>query len=152
MQSANLGASLLSHQFINQVEQLFFHFPPYICVSIVLSFSSLHRIDSSNSYISRHLQIKHFCNDENDGPTENIHNKESPNEHNRLCNQRSVWDVIKYSTDFHDSNTSASINNPVDVNDTTPQFEIIQHQNSSKNFVLVLDSSGSMSGVNGFGD
>ena len=70
-----------------------------------------------------------------------MHNREAPNEHNRLCSQRSMWDVITSTEDF-----SGGANPPrpgLTEADLMPTFNVVQAA-SSKNFVLVLDTSGSM--------
>ena len=73
-----------------------------------------------------------FCDSTN-------HNRAAPNKQNRLCDSRSVWDVIQQSPDF-----SNGANPPItgDAN-TTPQFKVVQ-QATRKRIVFVLDVSGSM--------
>ncbi|XP_076808247.1 calcium-activated chloride channel regulator 3A-1-like [Clavelina lepadiformis] len=91
----------------------------------------------SNQYIK---QVELFCHNDESDPY-NIHNKEAPNEQNRLCNLRSTWEVILDSSDF------ANVNSPNLVFlDTSPTFNIIK-PTSSKRYVLVLDTSGSMDGT-----
>ena len=80
----------------------------------------------------------HFCTD---GEV-NVHNKEAPNEHNRICSQRSTWDVISSSEDFLDNGNS--LNSARDISDVTPNFNVLQVKNQTHKTVLVLDSSGSM--------
>uniref|UniRef100_H2ZFE2 Calcium-activated chloride channel N-terminal domain-containing protein n=1 Tax=Ciona savignyi TaxID=51511 RepID=H2ZFE2_CIOSA len=83
-------------------------------------------------------QVIHFCHDDPTDPT-NMHNKEAPNEHNRLCGQKSVWEIIMSSPDFRYANPP----NP-SISDVTPSFSIIRQP--TNRFVLVLDGSGSMGG------
>nr|XP_039271529.1 calcium-activated chloride channel regulator 3A-1-like [Styela clava] len=79
-----------------------------------------------------------FCHDDTSDPV-NLHNRDAPNEHNRLCNLRSTWNVISSSSDF--GNGKNPTNNQIEV--TTPDFEVVQPQTYQR-FVLVLDTSGSM--------
>ncbi|XP_069823731.1 calcium-activated chloride channel regulator 1-like [Dendropsophus ebraccatus] len=67
---------------------------------------------------------------------ENSHNKEAPNQHNRLCNQKSTWEVIM---DSNDMKTSAPIAN---TNVPDPTFSLLQYKD--RVVTLVLDISGSM--------
>ncbi|XP_069823732.1 calcium-activated chloride channel regulator 1-like [Dendropsophus ebraccatus] len=67
---------------------------------------------------------------------ENSHNKEAPNQHNRLCNRKSTWDVIM---DSNDMKTSAPIAN---TNVPDPTFSLLQYKD--RVVTLVLDISGSM--------
>ncbi|CAK8682029.1 unnamed protein product [Clavelina lepadiformis] len=91
----------------------------------------------SNQYIK---QVELFChNDEND--PYNIHNKEAPNEQNRLCNLRSTWEVILNSSDFAEANLP---NDP--ALDTTPTFRVVKPLFAQR-YVLVLDTSSSMAGT-----
>ena len=68
---------------------------------------------------------------------ENMHNKDAPNEHNKLCSQRSPWEVILSTDDFKDLK-------PIHINNIEPNFSVVQPKFSNQ-FVLVIDTSGSMS-------
>lgn len=68
---------------------------------------------------------------------EDTHNKEAPNEQNRLCNHQSVWDVIMKSPDMK----SAPLEN---TNIPAPTFTLLQYKD--RVVTLVLDVSGSMGG------
>ncbi|KAG8555787.1 hypothetical protein GDO81_017813 [Engystomops pustulosus] len=71
-----------------------------------------------------------FCNAKS-------HNKEAPNQQNRLCNQKSTWEVIMDSPDI-----KASV--PLtDTNIPGPTFALLQYKD--RVVTLVLDVSGSMS-------
>ena len=65
-----------------------------------------------------------------------MHNRDAPNEHNKLCSQRSVWDVVTSTDDFKDLK-------PVSISNLEPSFNVVQQKQSSQ-FVLVIDTSGSM--------
>ncbi|XP_075038532.1 calcium-activated chloride channel regulator 1-like [Mixophyes fleayi] len=68
----------------------------------------------------------------------NTHNKEAPNQQNRLCNQQSTWEVIMKSADI-------SQNAPLpDTNIPPPNFVLLQYKD--RVVTLVLDVSGSMGG------
>ncbi|XP_056379191.1 calcium-activated chloride channel regulator 1-like [Hyla sarda] len=69
---------------------------------------------------------------------ESSHNKEAPNQQNRLCNQKSTWDVIMNSPDMK---TSAPLANTEIPN---PTFSLLQYKD--RVVTLVLDVSGSMGG------
>jgi len=83
--------------------------------------------------------VIHFCHNNKSDP-ENMCNKDAPNEHNRLCSQRSVWDVILSSDDFNGLKPTA-------VQNLQPTFNVVQSKQSNQ-FVLVIDTSGSMAGQN----
>jgi len=87
--------------------------------------------------------VIHFCHDDSSDPA-NMHNRDAPNEHNRLCSQRSVWDVILSSDDFQGIKPNATSN-------LKPTFKVVQPKKSNQ-FVLVIDTSGSMGGYNLKGD
>ncbi|CAJ0916344.1 unnamed protein product [Ranitomeya imitator] len=70
-----------------------------------------------------------FCNEQS-------HNKEAPNQHNRLCNQKSTWEIIMNSPDMK---TSAPLTN---TNIPDPTFDLLQYKD--RVVTLVLDVSGSM--------
>lgn len=70
--------------------------------------------------------------------TQQSHNKEAPNRQNRLCNQRSTWEIIMDSPDMK---TSAPL---ADTNIAQPTFSMLQYKD--RVVTLVLDVSGSMSG------
>ncbi|CAK8682033.1 unnamed protein product [Clavelina lepadiformis] len=76
-----------------------------------------------------------------DARSYNIHNKEAPNEQNRMCNLRSTWEVILDSNDFANSNSPN-----VTFLDTTPMFGVVK-PTSSKRYVLVSDISESIGWV-----
>lgn len=84
------------------------------------------------------FKIETFCHDDLNDP-KNQHNKEAPNEQNRLCKLKSTWQVIMESPDFATNNNLPGSSNQ----DTTPVFKISQPQATNR-FVLVLDVSGSM--------
>ncbi|KAL8587151.1 hypothetical protein ACOMHN_026119 [Nucella lapillus] len=67
------------------------------------------------------------------------HNQLAQNRQNRLCAYRSAWEVMKKHEDFRKAE-----NHLTDQTDTTPRFRIIQIK--PKKRVLVLDTSGSMTG------
>ncbi|XP_072023459.1 calcium-activated chloride channel regulator 1-like [Amphiura filiformis] len=82
-------------------------------------------------------QITQFC-DGNSFDETNFHNSEAPNKHNRLCETKSAWEVMRGTSDFENEN-----NPPTDGDaDTRPDFILVQH--TDIRVVLVLDVSGSM--------
>nr|XP_039258075.1 calcium-activated chloride channel regulator 1-like isoform X1 [Styela clava] len=84
-----------------------------------------------------HEEIVEFCDETN-------HNMNAPNQQNRLCGLRSVWDVIEESVDFQgNKNPPTEASNKVD-----PIFSVKIAQ-ASQRFVLVLDVSGSMAEIDG---
>jgi len=83
--------------------------------------------------------VIHFCHDDKSDPA-NMCNRDAPNEHNRLCSQRSVWDVILSSDDFNGLKPTA-------VQNLQPTFKVVQPKQSNQ-FVFVIDTSGSMAGYN----
>ncbi|XP_076808585.1 calcium-activated chloride channel regulator 4A-like [Clavelina lepadiformis] len=78
-----------------------------------------------------------FCHNNASDPV-NLHNTEAPNDQNRICNQKSVWEVIMTSRDF-----DSGQNQPNFDLDTVPNFRVVIP--STSRIVLVLDVSGSMS-------
>ncbi|XP_066577788.1 calcium-activated chloride channel regulator 1 isoform X2 [Amia ocellicauda] len=75
-------------------------------------------------------QITEFCDSRS-------HNSEAPNTHNRLCDYRSVWDVISSTPDFLNGN-----NPPIATDPPPPSFTLLRAQR--RVVCLVLDTSGSM--------
>ncbi|XP_066577809.1 calcium-activated chloride channel regulator 1 isoform X2 [Amia ocellicauda] len=76
-------------------------------------------------------QITEFCDSRS-------HNSEAPNTHNRLCDYRSVWDVISSTPDFQNGNNPPHAPDPA-----PPSFTLLRAQR--RVVCLVLDTSGSMS-------
>ncbi|XP_064416831.1 calcium-activated chloride channel regulator 1-like [Latimeria chalumnae] len=66
------------------------------------------------------------------------HNLEAPNNHNKICNHKSTWEVISQTQDFKNRNHPTSVTPP------TPTFTLLQAK--ERVVCLVLDTSGSMSG------
>ncbi|XP_033120352.1 calcium-activated chloride channel regulator 1-like [Anneissia japonica] len=81
-----------------------------------------------------------YCHSDSGDPS-GYHNVEAPHKHNIMCSSKSSWDVMLESDDFKKNN-----NPPIEgeVN-TEPIFRIVQAR--ERRVVLVLDTSGSMSGV-----
>lgn len=84
-------------------------------------------------------QVEHFCHDDPSDP-DNLHNRDAPNQQNRLCEQQSTWGVISKSRDL----TTPSSYPTTSTNSTIPRFDVVQASVDHR-FVLVLDTSGSMS-------
>ncbi|XP_030840794.1 calcium-activated chloride channel regulator 1-like [Strongylocentrotus purpuratus] len=116
--------------------------------------------------------IVNFCDDDSDDPG-NLHNREAPNKHNRLCNSRSAWEVMREHDDFkglseyfiqffvlfHRTNFGLFINiwsytittadnspaSNLNVAQIKPSFDLVQAGTGDEcRVVLVLDTSGSM--------
>ncbi|KAM9324773.1 LOW QUALITY PROTEIN: uncharacterized protein PAF06_000862 [Gastrophryne carolinensis] len=68
------------------------------------------------------------------------HNREAPNEQNRLCQQQSSWEVIMKSSDIKSSAPLPNSNVPA------PTFSLLQYKD--RVVTLVLDISGSMGQYN----
>ncbi|XP_044156319.1 calcium-activated chloride channel regulator 1-like [Bufo gargarizans] len=75
--------------------------------------------------------VHSFCNEQS-------HNREAPNQQNRLCNQKSTWEVIMNSPDMKQSAPLDNSNIP------DPTFTMLQYKD--RVVTLVLDVSGSMGG------
>ncbi|XP_041473449.1 calcium-activated chloride channel regulator 1-like [Lytechinus variegatus] len=91
-------------------------------------------------------QIVNFCDDD-PSDTGNLHNSEAPNKHNRLCNARSAWEVMRGHEDF----TADNYSSPPDLSDAQlePSFHLVQAgSRDACRVVLVLDTSGSMGSAN----
>ncbi|XP_078416856.1 calcium-activated chloride channel regulator 1-like isoform X3 [Cetorhinus maximus] len=86
---------------------------------------------SSIMYMQALSNVVEFCD-------EKTHNREAPNMQNKMCNQRSTWDVIKKSEDFRN-------NHPPHTGPVIPTFTLLQAKD--RVLCLVLDTSGSMSSV-----
>nr|XP_002127942.1 calcium-activated chloride channel regulator 4-like isoform X1 [Ciona intestinalis] len=106
-------------------------------------FSELGQPDDLSASLLSHQfvdQVVDFCHNDTNDPT-NLHNKEAPNEHNRLCDQRSVWEIMMASRDFN------AVNHPnPTLENILPTINV--RQQPTNRYVLVLDTSGSMSGSN----
>lgn len=81
-------------------------------------------------------EIIDFCDDNVE--SSEIHNTEAPDKHNRLCNSRSNWEIMREHPDFKDGK-----NPPQNISDVTPT--IILARMKPIRVVMVLDTSGSMS-------
>lgn len=96
-------------------------------------FSSFH------SYFLKFLQTEYYCDFENEI---RYHNEKLPNKQNEICNLQSTFDVVMQNVDFQNQEGSGG---EWDIAPET-EFEILK-QNIGK-FVLVLDTSSSMSKPN----
>ncbi|XP_033644222.1 calcium-activated chloride channel regulator 4-like [Asterias rubens] len=83
-------------------------------------------------------KIVNFC-DANDSYSENLHDRESPSTHNRLCASLSCWQIMQHHRDFKDG-----LNPPRDVEtaELVPDFHITQGR--ARRLVLLIDTSRSM--------
>ncbi|XP_006823722.2 calcium-activated chloride channel regulator 1-like [Saccoglossus kowalevskii] len=83
-------------------------------------------------------QLAHFCdNDAMASTPGSVHNYQSPSKHNRLCNEKSVWEVMREHVDF-----AGGVNPTREKAYTVPDFHVVKQRN--KRTVLVLDISDSM--------
>lgn len=89
-----------------------------------------------HSYLN-YPQVVNFCDNWADDQSY-LHNSEAPTKHNKWCEGRSNWEVMREHSDFKDNN-----NPPRDVADITPTFHVVRSRPAR--VVLVLDTSGSMS-------
>ncbi|XP_058393099.1 calcium-activated chloride channel regulator 4-like [Diceros bicornis minor] len=76
--------------------------------------------------------VVEFCNEKN-------HNREAPSLQNKMCNSRSIWEVISNSEDFKSTTSMVAPPPP-------PVFSLLKI--SQRIACLVLDTSGSMGGYN----
>lgn len=83
-------------------------------------------------------QITQFCDNDETDPS-NYHVTEAPNKHNRLCDTRSSWEIMRQHPDFSDGNNPPANFSEVDITPT-----IVLAKSSPLRLVLVLDTSGSM--------
>ncbi|XP_038047850.1 calcium-activated chloride channel regulator 3A-1-like [Patiria miniata] len=84
--------------------------------------------------------VSTFCEKAANGtPEGNVHNREAPNRQNRLCNGKSIWEVMLKHSDFASGNSENDINV-----ETVPEFTVVKKRPS--HIVLVVDTSGSMRG------
>ncbi|XP_075038534.1 calcium-activated chloride channel regulator 1-like [Mixophyes fleayi] len=88
-------------------------------------------VHESIMYVQALAPVNAFCKG-------NTHNKEAPNQQNRLCNQQSTWEVIMKSADISQSAPLTNTNIP------PPNFVLLQYKD--RVVTLVLDVSGSMGG------
>ncbi|XP_063961444.1 calcium-activated chloride channel regulator 1-like [Lytechinus pictus] len=87
-------------------------------------------------------EISNFCDKDESDPG-NLHNREAPNKHNRLCESRSAWEVMREHEDFKDNNSPPRELSDADI---MPSFTLAQARSSDDcRIVLVIDTSGSMS-------
>ncbi|XP_033644316.1 calcium-activated chloride channel regulator 1-like [Asterias rubens] len=103
---------------------------------------SQHEATSSVMYgLGKYDTITDFC-DSDPTNVSTLHNHEASNQHNRLCDRQSNWDVMKKHTDLKDgSNPPREFR---DESELLPTFNIVQ-QNDSK-LVLLLETSRQMLG------
>ncbi|PIK51796.1 putative epithelial chloride channel protein-like [Apostichopus japonicus] len=69
-----------------------------------------------------------------------LHNSEAPNKQNKLCDGKSIWEVMREHPDFADYDTRIVEG----VYNATPTFKIVKKE--STRTVIVMDVSGSMHG------
>lgn len=60
---------------------------------------SLERVRYFIILFSFPLQITQFCDNDTKDPS-NLHVTEAPNKHNRLCDTRSSWEIMRQHPDF----------------------------------------------------
>ncbi|KAM8930569.1 calcium-activated chloride channel regulator 1-like [Pelodytes ibericus] len=92
--------------------------------------NSTQKFQASIMYMQALSSVVGFCDT-------NTHDKEAPNEQNRMCSYRSTWDVIMDSPDY-----SSAIPMPENVYPPPPIFSVLQAR--QRVLCLVLDVSGSM--------
>ncbi|XP_060081392.1 calcium-activated chloride channel regulator 1-like [Ylistrum balloti] len=82
--------------------------------------------------------VVEFCDENTPSVDEALrHNSRAPNDQNRYCGQRSVWEVMRTHSDFNASNTAGT-----STKSTTPEFTVVQE--GELRLALVLDISNSM--------
>ncbi|OWF45819.1 Calcium-activated chloride channel regulator 1 [Mizuhopecten yessoensis] len=82
--------------------------------------------------------VVEFCDEDTASVNEALrHNSRAPNDQNRFCGQRSVWEVMRTHSDFNASNSAGS-----GTQATTPVFNVVQE--GEIRLALVLDISNSM--------
>ncbi|XP_070377002.1 calcium-activated chloride channel regulator 1-like isoform X2 [Dermacentor albipictus] len=133
----NSCSDRIEHQILNE-DMCEFHDHCYAtedCV-VVATQPEDDPVKSSIMYLPRLENIKDFCNSEDKS---HRHNKFAPNMHNKICNGKSTWDVIKQNDDFMGL-PPPNMSKPVLL-----QFDEIQQKpGTSLRAVLVLDLSKSM--------
>ncbi|XP_077994547.1 calcium-activated chloride channel regulator 1-like [Glandiceps talaboti] len=88
------------------------------------------------------LGMMYYCDDAQTAEAGNTHNTEAPTKQNVVCENKSVWEVMREGEDF------ANNANPPNqqIASTVPEFRIVRVM--PKRTVLVLDVSGSMDSNN----
>lgn len=82
--------------------------------------------------------VVEFCDEDTSSVDEALrHNTLAPNDQNRFCGQRSVWEVMRTHSDFNASNTAGASSKATD-----PVFTVVQE--GELRLALVLDISNSM--------
>ncbi|XP_049513416.1 calcium-activated chloride channel regulator 1-like [Dermacentor silvarum] len=105
------------------------------CVVSLQHSSSGHPIESSIMFMPRVGNVSHFCDDAGGGLQ---HNPFAPNKQNRLCQQRSTWEVISGNADFRKL-PKPDISKRIEIS-----FVVTQETNVTQRILLVLDVSSSM--------
>lgn len=92
--------------------------------------------ESSMMYMHHLRSSTQFCNETG---TDNVrHDRDAQNPHNRMCNGKSAWEVMREHYDFKDG-----VNPPTDPEiDVEPTFRIVRP--GSLRFPMIYDVSGSM--------
>ncbi|XP_065295250.2 calcium-activated chloride channel regulator 1-like [Dermacentor albipictus] len=133
----NSCSDRIQHQILNE-DMCAFHDHCYAtedCI-VVATQPEDDPVKSSIMYLPRLENIKEFCNSEDKS---HRHNKFAPNMHNKICNGKPTWDVIKQNEDFMGL-PPPNMSKPVLV-----EFDEIQQKpRTSLRAVLVLDLSKSM--------
>ncbi|CAH1778146.1 unnamed protein product, partial [Owenia fusiformis] len=89
--------------------------------------------------------VAHFC-ESNSSDLDLQHNTLAPNLQNKKCSRRGTWDVILDHNDFANNNNNNNNNPPRDINDVSPDIQVLYRRPKGicKRMVLVLDKSNSM--------
>ncbi|KAJ8027774.1 Calcium-activated chloride channel regulator 4 [Holothuria leucospilota] len=107
---------------------------------------SKHQGHASGSIMNSFLtydNLVNFCDNEAEDPSY-LHNSEAPTKHNKKCNGKSSWEVMREHPDFKGQLKNQDGNNqPREVEDVTPTFHVVRSRPAR--VALVLDTSGSMS-------
>ncbi|XP_038061012.1 calcium-activated chloride channel regulator 2-like [Patiria miniata] len=88
----------------------------------------------------RYNNIVDFCDSDPGNPT-NFHNREAPSRHNRLCDQRSNWAVMREHSDLKDGN---NLPRELLADDLEPAFQIVRR--GPRRVMLVLERSSYIAG------
>ncbi|XP_070545883.1 calcium-activated chloride channel regulator 1-like [Ptychodera flava] len=88
------------------------------------------------------LEMIDFCDNARSASSSGgVHNVEAPSRHNRLCQQRSVWEVMRTNDDFRNN-----ANLPRTIFSTKPGFRVVKRTVS--NVAMVLSVGASMASAN----
>ncbi|XP_062500051.1 calcium-activated chloride channel regulator 1-like [Corticium candelabrum] len=98
---------------------------------------STNGVSASMMWKQYYNDVVEFCDDSDNATVK--HYRDANNAHNRFCNMKSSWEVMRESDDF-----AKGVNLPREISSVEPTFRVVRKKSAAPAIVLVLDISNSM--------